>query len=90
MPRKKQKLIVAAHRVAEARRMIANLNDRIVTLKATGRPTLEAERALETYVSSLKHLEDHERRIKEQNKTKKHETKKRDRRFRIRTPTSEN
>jgi hypothetical protein len=83
MPRKKQKLIVAAHRVAEARRMIANLNDRIVTLKASGRPTLEAERALETYVSSLKHLEDHERRVKEQNKTKKHETKKGDRRFRI-------
>lgn len=90
MPRKKQKLIVAAHRVAEARRIVADLNDRIVTLKASGRPTLEAERALETYVSLLKHLEDHERRIKEQDKTKKHETKKGDRRFRIRTSTSEN
>ena len=33
MPRKKQKLIMAAHRVAEARRMIANFNDRIVTLE---------------------------------------------------------
>ena len=76
MRRKKQKLIVAAHRVAEARRIIANLDDRIVTLKALGRPTLEAERALETCLSSLKHLEDHERRVKEQNKTKKHETKK--------------
>jgi hypothetical protein len=89
MPRKKQKLIVAAHRVAEARRIIANLDDRIVTLKTLGRPTLEDERTLETCLSSLKHLEDHEQRIKEQDKTKKHETKKGDRRFRIRTPTSE-
>ncbi len=56
--------------------MIANLNDRIVTLKASGLPTLEAERALETCVSSLKHLEDHERRVKEQGNTKKQETKK--------------
>ena len=76
MPRKKQKLIVAAHRVAEARRMVANLHDRIVTLKTFGRPTLEAERALETCVSSLRHLEDQERRVREEDKAKKRETKK--------------
>ena len=79
MPRKKRKLIMAAQRAAEARRIVADLNDRIVTLKASERPTLEAERALETYISSLRHLEGYERRIREEDKAKKRETKKRDR-----------
>jgi hypothetical protein len=57
MPRKKQKVIVAAHRVAEARRMITNLNDRIVTLKATGRPTLEASERLKRMSVCLSTLE---------------------------------
>ena len=71
MPRKKRKLIVAAQRAAEARRIVADLNDRIVTLKASGRSTLEAERALETYISSLRHLEGYERRIREEDKGQK-------------------
>jgi hypothetical protein len=48
-----------------------------MTLKASGRPTLEAEQVLQTYLSALKHLEDNERRIREADKAKKGETKKR-------------
>jgi hypothetical protein len=76
MPRKKAKLIVAAHRVAEARRIVANQHELIVTLKALGQPTVDAERALQTYLSALKHLEDHERRVRAESKAKKRETKK--------------
>ena len=32
---------------------------------------LDAERALRTYVSALKHLEDHERRVRNEGKAKK-------------------
>lgn len=82
MPRKKPKLILAADRVAKATKIIADQRELIMTLKASGRPTLQAEQVLSTYVSSLKHLEDHERRIREEDKAKPRETKK-DRRFRI-------
>ena len=77
MPRKKTKFIVAAHWVAEARRIVADQHELIMTLKASGHPTLEAEQALQTYLSALKHLEDNERRIREADKAKKGETKKR-------------
>ncbi len=75
MPRKKPKLILAAHRVAEARQIVADVGELIVTLKASGRPTLDAERALQTYVSSLKHLEDHERRVRKEGEAKKRKAK---------------
>ncbi len=81
------KFIVAAHWVAEARRIIADQRELIVTLEASGRSKLEAEQALQTYLSALKHLEDNERRIREEDKAKKGETKK-DRRFRIRIPSA--
>jgi hypothetical protein len=87
MPRKKTKSIVAAHWAAEARRIVADQNELIMTLEASGRSALAAERALQTYLSALKHLEDHERRIGEEDKGKKGETKK-DRRFRKRIPRS--
>ena len=87
MPRKKPKLILAADRVAEARKIVADQRELSMTLKASGRPTLQAEQALSTYVSSLKHLEDHERRIREEDKAEPRETKK-DRRFRNRIPRS--
>jgi hypothetical protein len=77
MLRKKTKFIVAAHWVAEARRIVADQHELIMTLKASGRPTLEAEQVLQTYLSALKHLEDNERRIREADKAKKGETKKR-------------
>ena len=81
MPRKKPKLIVAAHRVAEARRIVAEQHQIIAKLQAFGRPTLDAERTLQMYVGSLKHLEDYERKIRMEDKAKTGETKK-DRRFR--------
>jgi hypothetical protein len=76
MPRKKAKLIVAAHQVAEASRIVAEQHQLIAKLKAFKRPTLDAERALKAYLSSLKHLEDHERKIRMEDKPKKRETKK--------------
>ncbi len=72
---------MAAHRVAEARRIVAEQHQIIAKLKAFGRPTLDAEIALGMYVSSLKHLEDHEHKIRTEDKVKTGETKK-DRRFR--------
>ncbi len=77
MPRKKPKLIVAAHRAAEARRIVADLRELIVTLKASGQPALNAERSLQSYASALKHLEDHERRVRKEDKAKKGDSKKR-------------
>jgi len=81
MPRKKPKLIVAADRVAEARRIVAEQRQLVAKLKAFGRSTLDAERTLQMYVGSLKHLEDYERKIRMEDKAKTRETKK-DRRFR--------
>ena len=68
--RKKTKFIVAARRAGEARQMVANQHALIARLKASGHPTLDAERALRTYISALKHLEDHERRVRKEGKAK--------------------
>jgi len=76
MPRKHPKLIVAAHRAAEARRAVENQRGRIAVLKAKGESTLEAEATLQMYLSSLKLLEDHESKIRQERKAKKSETKK--------------
>jgi hypothetical protein len=46
MPRRDPELTVAAHRAAEARRIVAGQRLLIETLKASGRPTEEAEVAL--------------------------------------------
>jgi protein-disulfide isomerase-like protein with CxxC motif len=60
---------------AEARQIIADQYKLIVRLKSSGQPTLNAERALKTYVSAHNHLEDHERRVRTESKAKKQETK---------------
>jgi hypothetical protein len=65
MQLKGPKLIVAAHRVAAVRRIIASQDALIEKLRASKQDTLDAERSLRTYISSLTHLEDHERRLKE-------------------------
>lgn len=77
MPRKKPRLIVAANRVAEARRIVVEQSDLIARLKASDDPALDAERALQSYLSSLEHLEDYERKIKREGQAKKRETKNR-------------
>jgi hypothetical protein len=76
MPRKKPKLIAAARRVAEAARIVAEQRALIARLKASGHPVADAEAALQMYVGALKLLEDHERRMKAENKAKRGETKK--------------
>ncbi len=76
MPRKQPKLILAAYRAAEARRIVANQHGLIAMLKSRGEPTIEAEGMLEVYLSSLKLLEDREYKIRQDRKIKKGETKK--------------
>lgn len=76
MPRKQPKLILAAYRAAEARRIVANQHGLIAMLKSRGEPTIEAEGMLEVYLSSLKLLEDHQYKIRQDRKIKKGETKK--------------
>ena len=76
MPRKQPKLILAAFRAAEARRIVANQRGLIAVLQAKGEPTRDAEGMLRVYRSSLKLLEDHERKIRQERKAKKGETKK--------------
>ena len=77
MPRKQPKLILAAFRAAEARRIVANQRVLIAVLKAKGELSLDAEGMLEVYLSSLKLLEDHEWKMRQERKAKKGETKKR-------------
>jgi len=71
MPRKEVKLIVAAQRAPEGRRIVADQQPLIARLKASGHPTLDAEGALQTNISALKHLEDHEQRIRKEREAKK-------------------
>jgi hypothetical protein len=70
MPRKNPKLVLAASRAAEARRIVAGQQLLIETLKASGQPTFEAERSLQLYVSALGVLEGHERRLREERRAK--------------------
>jgi hypothetical protein len=75
MSRKQPKLILAAFRVAEARRIVANQRTQIAMLKVKGEPTVDAEAMLQVYLSSLKLLEDHEWKIRQERKAKGGETK---------------
>jgi hypothetical protein len=69
------KLVVAALRSAQARRVVANQRDLIARLKAAGHPTSKAEQLLQTYPSMLKHLEAHQQKLRDERKAKKTETK---------------
>ena len=72
--RRHPKIILAAMRAAEARRLAAAQRQFIEGLKATGSPTLDAERMLMIYESSLRHLEACEEKLRKQRKNP--ETKK--------------
>ena len=76
MPRKQPKLILAAYRAAEARRIVAYQRGLIAMLQAKGELSLDAEGMLDVYLSSLNLLEDHEWKIRQERKAKKGETKK--------------
>jgi hypothetical protein len=76
MPRRDPKLVVAAARAAEARRIVAGQRLLIETLKASGRPTKEAEAALRMYVSALEVLEQRERKLREERRAKRRPSQK--------------
>jgi hypothetical protein len=78
-PRKHATLIAAAERVADARRLVAGQEVLIANLRVATRPTADAEAALNTYLSALRHLEDNERKIKEGLKARIGETRKKQR-----------
>ncbi len=63
-------------RAAEARRIVARQEQLVAGLKATGRPTLDAELYLKAYIEALKPLEAIELRLREERRAKKRETKK--------------
>ena len=65
MPRKHATLVAAAKRIAVARRLIVDQQDLIARLRASKQPTADAEAMLQTYRSALRHLEDHEDKIKQ-------------------------
>ena len=68
--------LLAAFRVARAKRLVADQRVLIARLRAAGQPTLDAESSLQTYLSALTLLEAHAHRIRTENKTKKGETRK--------------
>ena len=70
------KLVEVRTRVAEARHIVDVQLGLVERFRATGEPTLEAEDALNTYASGLKHLEAYELKLREDAKAKKGETKK--------------
>jgi hypothetical protein len=90
MPRRHPLLIAAAARLATAREIVANQHTLIAQLRAAGRPTEDAEKSLQTYESSLRHLEEHERRNSVANARAMIQTDERDvRRADLRKPRGE-
>jgi hypothetical protein len=77
MPRKSPRLILAAERAAEARRIVARQEQLIAGLRASGQSTLEAEQNLQLYMSALKTLEGHEQKLRDERRAKRRETKNR-------------
>ena len=74
VPKISPKVMRAAIRAAEARRIVAAQRQFIEGLKMTGSPTLDAERGLMIYESSLRHLEAYEAKLRKERKNP--ETKK--------------
>ena len=63
MPKKQRPdLIQLEARIAIVRRVVANQQARIAALLAAGDSAIDAERILQMYLSSLRHLEDHGRK----------------------------
>jgi hypothetical protein len=64
VPRKRPELILIAQRVAAARKIVADQQALIADLTASGQSAADAEKTLQTYLSSLRHLEDHARKLR--------------------------
>jgi hypothetical protein len=71
MPKKRPKLVTVAERLVVARRIVAKQSALVTKLRANGKPTLEAEGTLQTYRSSLHHLESHARNMRADAKVKR-------------------
>jgi hypothetical protein len=67
MPRRHPLLIVAATRRANARQIVADQRALITRRQVAGRPTVEAEKTLQSYESSLRYLEEHTSASSERN-----------------------
>jgi hypothetical protein len=76
MPRKLPKLVELTERVGDAQRIVDIQHGLVARLRAMGKPTLEAEDTLNTYMSWLRRLEAYERELREDAAAKKGETKK--------------
>jgi hypothetical protein len=64
-------LIVAATRLARARDIVANQHTLIARLRFLGQPTDDAEKSLQSYESSIRHLEQHESKLREEFRRKR-------------------
>jgi hypothetical protein len=71
MPRRHPLLIAAAARLARAREIVANQRALIAKLRALGRPRVDAEKSLQMYESSLRRLDEHERKLREEFRRKR-------------------
>jgi hypothetical protein len=71
MPRRHPLLIVAAARLAKARQIVADQRALIARLQFADQPTTEAKKSLQTYESSLLHLEEHERKLRDEFRRKR-------------------
>jgi hypothetical protein len=71
MPRRHPLLIVASARAARARQIVSDQRDLISKLQAARKPTAEPEKDLQIYESSLRHLEEHERKLREEFRRKR-------------------
>jgi hypothetical protein len=71
MPRRNPLLIVASARLAQVRQIVGDQRDLIAKLQAARKPTAEATETLQTYESSLRHLEEHERKLREEFRRKR-------------------
>ena len=76
MPRKSPKLVEVRARIAEARRIVDIQVGLVARLRALGKPTIEAEDLLNTYISGLAHLKAYGQKLREEATAKKGETKK--------------
>ena len=76
MPRKSPKLILATERAAEARRIVTRQEQLVAGLRATGRPTLEAELYLQAYIEALKPLRGSRAKAKRERRAKRYQTEK--------------
>jgi hypothetical protein len=64
-------LIAAAARLARAREIVANQRALVAQLRALGQPTEDAEKSLQMYESSFRHLEEHESKLREEFRRKR-------------------